>query len=314
MLLLIKENESNILIYEQPLYYIKDYYLYILSIIKYVINKNNLSINVILGNMIYDFNNNNKTIKININYEHTLVKKGGRDVENNTPTGIIQYNKDENYLVRIDNFHLYINTDIIIDYSNPNIYNVKSSGYYDDFSHKHIYISPSIYQTTYINMENRKISSLTTFINVNEPRRHKLLENIKNNNHFNHININNCFDINDIVNLYRDTKVIINIHQTPHHDTFEELRCLPALQNGVIIVAEKSPLNHLIPYNDLIIWCEYDDIINKVKDVLDNYEEYHSKIFTNDNVTIINNMIIENNKTMEYKILNCCYKSLDNTT
>jgi hypothetical protein len=313
MQLLIKENESNILIYEQSLYYIKDYYLYILSIIKYVINKNNLSINVILGNIIYDFNNNNKTIKININYEHTLVKKGGRNVENNTPTGIIQYNKDENYLVRIDN-NLNDYTDIIIDYSNPNIYNVKYSGYYDDFSHKHIYISPSIYQTTYINMKNRKISSLTTYNNINEPRRHKLLENIKNNNHFNNININNCFDKNDIENLYRDTKVIINIHQTPHHDTFEELRCLPALQNGVIIVAEKSPLNHLIPYNDLIIWCEYDDIINKVKDVLDNYEEYHSKIFTNDNVTIINNMIIENNKTMEYKILNCCYKSLDNTT
>jgi hypothetical protein len=305
-MLLLKENESNILISEYGTY-LKDYYLYILSIIKYVINKNNLSINIILGNMIYDFNNNNKTIKIDINYEHTLVKKGGRGTDNNTPTGVIQYNKDNNYLVRINNLNNYINTDIIIDYSNPNIYNVKSSGYYDDFSHKHIYISPSIYETTYIKMENRKISSLTTFINVNEPRRHKLLENIKNNNHFNNININNCFDKNDIENLYRDTKVIINIHQTPHHDTFEELRCLPALQNGVIIVAEKSPLNHLIPYNDLIIWCEYDDIINKVKDVLDNYEEYHSKIFTNDNVTIINNVIIENNKTMEYKILNCCY-------
>lgn len=305
-MLLLKENESNILISEYGTY-LKDYYIYILSIIKYVINKNNLSINIILGNMIYDFNNNNKTIKIDINYEHTLVKKGGRGTDNNTPTGVIQYNKDNNYLVRIDNLNNYINTDIIINYSNPNIYNVKSSGYYDDFSHKHIYISPSIYETTYINMENRKIPSLTTFINVNEPRRHKLLENIKNYNQFNNININNCFDKNDIENLYRDTKVLINIHQTPHHDTFEELRCLPALQNGVIIVAEKSPLNHLIPYNDLIIWCEYDDIINKVKDVLDNYEEYHSKIFTNDNVTIINNMIIENNKTMEYKILNCCY-------
>jgi hypothetical protein len=303
---LLKENESNILICT----IIKDYYMYyILSVIKYVINKNNLSINVILGNMIYDFNNNNKTIKININYEHTLVKKGGRGIENNTPTGIIQYNKDDNYLVRIVNLNDHINSDIIIDYSNPNIYNVKSSGYYNDFSDKYIYISPSIYQTTYINMENRKISSLTTFIDVNEPRRYKLLENIKNYNQFNNININNCFDKNDLENLYRDTKIIINIHQTPHHNTFEELRCLPALQNGVIIVAEKSPLNHLIPYNNLIIWCEYDDIINKVKDVLDNYEEYHSKIFTNDNVTIINNMIIENNKTMEYKILNCCYKS-----
>jgi len=120
--------------------------------------------------MIYDFNNNNKTIKININYEHTLVKKGGRSVVNNTPTGVIQYNKDDNYLVRIDNLNDYINSDIIIDYSNPNIYNVKSSGYYDDFSHKHIYISPSIYQTTYINIENRKISSLTTFITPTEKK------------------------------------------------------------------------------------------------------------------------------------------------
>jgi hypothetical protein len=310
-MLLLKEKKSSILINEDVPHYVKDYYIYILSIIKYVINKNNLSINIILGNIIYNFDNTNETLKININYEHTLVKKGGRDIKNNTPTGIIPYNNVDNYLVRIENLNNYINTDIIIDYSNPNIYNVKSSGFYNDFSHKYIYISPSIYQTIYTNIENRKISSLTTFINVNEPRRYKLLENINNNNYFDHININNCFDKNDIENLYKDTKVIINIHQTPHHDTFEELRCLPALQNGVIIVAEKSPLNNLIPYNNLIIWCEYDDIINKVKDVLDNYEEYHSKIFTNDNITIINNMIRDNNKMMEYKILNCCYKSLD---
>lgn len=303
---LLKENLSNILIDDVPIY-VKDYYIYILSLIKYVINKNNLSINIILGNMIYNFNNNNKTCKININYEHTLVKKGGRSIEYNTPFGIIKYNKDDNYLVRIENLNNYNDTDIIIDYSKPNIYNVKSSGCYDDFSTKHIYISPCIYQSVYTNMNNRKISSLTTFININEPRRYELLKNIKNNNNFDNININNCFDKNDIANLYRDTKVIINIHQTQHHDTFEELRCLPALQNGAIIVAENSPLYHLIPYNNLIIWCNYEDIVNKVKDILDNYEEYYSKIFTNENIDIINNMIIENNKTMEYKILNSQY-------
>uniref|UniRef100_A0A6C0J064 Methyltransferase domain-containing protein n=1 Tax=viral metagenome TaxID=1070528 RepID=A0A6C0J064_9ZZZZ len=307
---IIKENKSNILINDQPLY-VNDYYFYILSIIKYVIIKYDLSINIILGNMIYDFNNNYKTITININYEHTLVKKGGRSIENTTPTGVIQYNTDDKYLVRIDNLNNYINADIIIDYSNPNIYNVKSSEYYNDFSNKHIYISPSIYQNTYINMENRKISSLTTFINVNETRRHKLLETIKNLNLFNNVNINNCFDKNNIEKLYRDTKVIINIHQTPHHDTFEELRCLPALQNGVIIVAEKSPLNHLIPYNDLIIWCDYEDIIYKVKDVLDNYQDYYSKIFTTENIDIINNCDLINKKNMEYNILNKYYKSLD---
>ena len=42
---------------------------------KLIINKNNLSINIILGDQDYNFHNENKTIKMGINYEHTLVKK-----------------------------------------------------------------------------------------------------------------------------------------------------------------------------------------------------------------------------------------------
>lgn len=47
----------------------------------YIIDKNNLSINIILDGGEYNFRNNNKTIKIGINYEHTLVKQGGRSVK-----------------------------------------------------------------------------------------------------------------------------------------------------------------------------------------------------------------------------------------
>ena len=282
--------------------YVDDYYEYILSILKYIIDKNNLSINIILDGKEYNFKNNNKTIKIAINYEHTLVKEGGRSVPKGTPFGKIKYNENENYFVRIDRFQHLNSSDIIIDYSNPNIVNVKQSGLFSDFSNKHIYLAPILYETLHINTNNRNIQSLTTFININEPRRKKLLENIKKFN-LSHSNINNCFDKIKLQELYQNTKVLINIQQTPHHDTFEELRCLPALQNGVIVVSEKSPLSHLVPYNELIIWTDYYNIINKTKEVLENYEEYYDKIFTKKNIDTLNSMDDVNKKVMEDKII-----------
>ena len=282
-------------------YAINDYKQYIVSLITYVIY--NKYVNVIIGSGKPNFKNTNPYVRININYEHTLVKQCGRGTNHNTPIGTIEYG-NQKYHVRIDNFQTLQLSDIIIDYSLPNIYNVKNSRLFNEFSNKHIYISPCIYQNIYTTMNNRNINSLTTFININEPRRKKLLENIKKSN-LHHNNVNNCFDKTELQKLYQNTKVLINIHQTEHHETFEELRCLPALQNGVIVVAENSPLNHLIPYNDLIIWSDYDNIIEKTKEVLNNFEKYNSLIFTKKHIDILNRMDMDNKKEIE-KILSLC--------
>lgn len=299
---LIKINKSIISISDQR-YFKHDYYNYTLSVLKFIINKNNLSINIILGCHEYNFENKNKTIKININYEHTLVKEGGRGVEKNTPIGKIKYSQNKYYLVRIDSKKKYFgSSDVIIDYSNPNIYNVKKSGLYNNFSDKHIYLAPNLYEKLHININNRNIQSLTTFINTDEPRRKKLLEKISQ-SRLKHINKNDCKYKEGLKKLYQDTKVLINVRQTPHHDTFEELRCLPALQNGVIVVSEKAPLNHLIPYNDLIIWTDYENIVDKTKKVLKNYEEYYKRIFTKKNIDILNKIDDKNKRRLEDKIM-----------
>ena len=78
---------------------------------------------------------------------------------------------------------------------------------------------------------------------------------------------------------------------------------IPALQNGVIVVSETSPLSNLIPYNNLIIWTDYDNIIEKTKEVLENYEEYHKNIFTEKNIDILYKMDNENKTVMEDKIV-----------
>jgi len=290
---MIFERNGVCFFYHDNMGIINDYYQMIVEIIKQIIDNNKLfNLNIVLCNNDYNFKNINKTIKISMNYEHTLVKIGGRSVPENTPIGNIYDNNGNKYLVRIDRFNELNNSDIIIDYSIPNIYNVKDSNLFYDFSKKHIYISPTIYNLNLIK-QNRNIITLTTFINTNEKRREKLISKI-NDAKISHININNCFEKNDIQNLYNNTKIIINVHQTEHHDTFEELRALPALECGVIVISELSPLSNLIPYSDFIIWINYDDIIRKTKEIIDNYDYYHDLIFSKDKI----------NKLLELKTIN----------
>jgi hypothetical protein len=313
---LIKVNKSYIFC-ENHVSCVNDYYQYIVSLLKSILINDELSINIILGNGNGNgngdsiFNNKNKTLRIGINYEHTLVKKGGRSVPKKTPFGKVKYSKKNVYYVRIHGFQKLNSADIVIDYSNPNIYNVKTSTLFNDFSNKHIYIAPYIYKNIDTTPENRDIKMLTTFINVNEPRRKQLLCNIKTGG-LEHTNINNCFDKIELQELYRNTKILINIHQTDHHDTFEELRVLPALQNGVLVVSEKSPLNHLIPYNNLIIWSDYDNIIDTVKEVLKNYVSIFSAIFTEKNSNILQNLNKKNIQNLETIIKNH-KKKIENT-
>lgn len=307
-----KVDQSNISMAIAPKY-TSEYIDYIFSILKTLIKKNNLSINFVIGDANDNFNNQNQIIRIDVNTEHTLVKKGGRGAPKNSPFGTVKYDKGKNYLARLKNYNdehpsiKLINSDIIIDYSMPNIQNIQSSGHYDDLLNKHIYISPCLYKGVHTSNNNRSISSLTTFLNIDQginkgmTRRRKILKDACSN--MNHVNMTGLYSHTDVKKLYQNTKVLINIHQTDHHHTFEELRCLPALQNGALVVAEKSPLNHLIPYNDLIIWADYKDIVATSKKVLDNYEKYHTAIFTKKNINTLNNLHAINIKTIECKIL-----------
>ena len=264
--------------YKEDCGIINDYYQYIVGLIKmFMIQNPEMRVNILFFNDQYDFGNNNRTIRIQINYEHILVKQGGRS-SYSSPTGSILDSEGKPYLVRMDRYNELSNADIIIDYSLPNIHHVLVSGLFSDIVKKHIYVSCSIYEPYFIK-DNRNISFLTTFINTNEPRRRRLLDMIQEKK-MDHTNVHNCFDKLGIETLYKNTKILINIHQTDHHHTVEELRILPAIQCGVIVISEISPLSELVPYHPYVIWTSYDNILDKANEVLENYDEYHKAIFT----------------------------------
>lgn len=296
--MIIEQINNNFFCYTNThVIHTKEYYDYIVGLIKNWLSLNDLKINVILGNYTVNFNNQNKTIKLDIQCEHTLVVDGGRSV-NDKIFGKVECN-DGFYLIRIDNFNYYNNLDLVIEYSLPNIHNISTNDSFIDYLSRIIYVPPIIYEINFDKQHKKEL--LCLFVKDNNERRTKTLNSleqlglpIK--------TVTNCFSKDCLVNLYKETKILINIHQTDHHHTFEELRVLPALLNGVLIISEDVPLKDKIPYGEFIIWSQYDDISKKVKEVNENYEYYYNEIFNNSKLSSILIEMKKNNDKIFEKI------------
>jgi hypothetical protein len=273
-----------------------------------------------------------------MNDEHTLVKQGGRDSVNYA-IGNIPYKAEnqnsQNYLVRIVNYDTLNLSDIVIDYSIPNIINVRESQLFDSFFKKMVYISPYLYEPITDNFDTfskRNIVTLTTFpyspttlssfrrtmflYNMNSLCYKEIIDNPSSANPEviikKHTNISGCFESEKLKELYKNTKILINVHQTEHHDTLEELRILPALLCGVIVISEYSPLYKEVPYYDYIVWSSYGNMLYNVKDVLNNYEFYYSKIFGDsklDKLKKFTELRVDDYNALEGKILGFIEKS-----
>jgi hypothetical protein len=300
---MILENFKNSCIYYNELHdiHIREYYNYCLGLIRYSLSITDKDINIIFGNYYYKFNNNKRTLRAQIQFEHTLVKEGGGGL-NGEPKGKIPVD-DSFYHVRIADFENLNKFDIIIEYSLPNIENVASCELFKEFTSKSIYISPILYEYENVKIENRDINCVTLFYNIYVPRRKKLLDNIQLRK-IESFNVTNCFSSEDIKSLYSRTKILLNIRQTEHHHTFEELRVLPALLNGVIVISEDVPLRDKIPYNEFIIWTDYNSILDVMKDVEDNYDYYWNKIFKGDKLQTVINKMKDNNYKNILNIIN----------
>jgi hypothetical protein len=244
--------------------FVHEYYFYISQLIQQICVSEGILFDISLNTLAYI----PKSMRITINYEHTLVDS---KAEPSFPKGTIPMmsNPSETYTIRLGYHSHHVNSDIVIDYSCPNIKNLESYS----IGSKMVYIAPILYPI-FESLSIRNIDTLTTFIRPDYPRRQKLLNTLGSN----HINRTDCFGKDELFRLYSSTKVLINIHQTDFHHTAEELRILPALACGVIVIAEDSPLKETIPYYESVIWVPYDQIVSKAHEVLENYEAYRKPL------------------------------------
>lgn len=220
-------------------------------------------------------------IVIHISDEHTVVLPGGRHLPPNSRIGRVP-TKDSNgfYLVCL-NYPVCVSaSDIVLEYSNMNIQNLRQSGFYDEsFLQKFVYIPaiPLLYEPKKRNHSIHQIMSTFYYTNPKGDRRTEVNEQIGKMG----IPIDNVHysSLDEYEARLDETQILLNVHQTPHHHTLEEFRVLPAILRGVIVVSEWVPLQEALPFKDYIIFAPYDDLARTAAAVYYNYSYYWQRFF-----------------------------------
>jgi hypothetical protein len=240
--------------------------------------------------------------KIALQIEHTLVKPGGRDSEDSMFGQIRILGRSENYLIRIANFQTLRSADVVIDYSQINQFNISKGIELAAYYSKSFCISPALYsleEDSFSLSRKRDINVVTMFGNPGVPRRRQFLDSLALAG-VNYQNINNIFENTD--RLYRNIKILINIRQTDDHDTLEELRVLPALRCGVIVISEHAPFAQLTRYSNYIVWGKLHELPAIALDVQKNYSQWHTRIFENPGFIRRMNRISRRNELVSLRV------------
>ncbi len=213
-------------------------------------------------------------IHIDLQIEHTLVKPGGRDAENAFLGRLPIPNSEQQYLVRIARYENLKKSNIVVDYSRINLYNIRSNQALHTFLRKIFCISPTLYPI-YIGADGRE-GVITLFGNPEDSRRKLFLADL-NRHQILSSNIRGIYF--GIDGYYRRAKIVINIRQTEYHDTLEELRVLPALRSGAIVICEAAPYAIKTWYSKFIIWGSIDKLPKLIAHTQKNYNQIHAEIF-----------------------------------
>ena len=269
----------NIASSTRHLVFVRQYYRYCVDLFRAAFATVDTPLNIVFGDYAIDFGNPHRTLRIDLQYEHTLVRPGGRDSGDAVAGTVPLADGSGRYLVRIADRARLETLDAVIEYSRPNLVNVRDSGRFDAYLSRVVHIAPLLYDTDFI-ARTRRRALITTFADLHQPRRAAFLDGARAAG-LPLDNIRRTFEHEALRTLYDDTRILVNVHQTDHHHTLEELRILPALQRGVIVVSEDVPLKEHVPYGRFIVWASYDRLLDAARDVHANYARYHAAIFGN---------------------------------
>lgn len=221
-------------------------------------------------------------ILLHISDEHNVVLAGGRGVHPSVRSGRVPTRDNSSfYLVRLNYPSCVAASDIVLEYSNMNIQNLRLSGFYDsEFLNKYVYVPPMPFAYDPLKKNHSLHVMITTFGYPSPGDRRSIISSEIGNNLIDIRNVHYS-SLDEYAAHLDEARILVNVHQTPHHHTLEEFRILPALLRGVIVVSEWVPLQDTIFFAEYIIFAPYNEIVKTAIHVNENYNEIWNRIYGN---------------------------------
>ena len=97
-------------------------------------------------------------------------------------------------------------------------------------------------------------------------------------------------------------KILLNISFQKDFNIFESIRCDRCVYNKMIVISDKKKNNEKHHLKDYVIFEEYENIPDKVVDVINNYDYYYDKLFKNFNIEQISGKINDISKELVEKL------------
>ena len=183
------------------------------------------------------------------------------------------------YILSKDNWFFNINKYKIsvIDYSLENI----ECYYRDNLLSNHISVYYIPYQINNSEIFNYDKIKDVAMVSNNSSRRWSIYHKMRSMN----IKVDNIIGwLRERDNRLFRYKILVNIHHKKDFKIMEQFRINRCIFNNIIVITEDSTYSNKLILKNYMIICKYEDIIDMVIKVLNNYEHYYSKLFNNINI------------------------------
>jgi hypothetical protein len=260
------------------LIYVRAYYGYCVALFRDALRAHPAALHLVFGDYPIEPGAAGPVRRIGFQIEHTLVKPGGGDSEGAPSSQTALLDAPGHYLARVLHLDALRNCDLVIEYSRANIAHLAAAGGFETYLQRVAGIAPLLFAPDFSTGE-RSSALMTMFSDPDAGRRRQFLDRA----HAAGLPIRNrkrCFDTDSLRQALRQCRILVNVRRSDHHDTLEELRVLPALLCGVVVISETVPRQQDIPYARFIIWSHYDDLVATAASVHADYAHWHARIFS----------------------------------
>lgn len=259
------------------LIYVRVWYRYCAQLLQAELSRASRPLHVVLGD--YPAPQRGLPLRrVGLQIEHTLALPGDPDSDG-APVSATACADGGFYLARVQNLQQLSTCDLVLDYSWINRVHLQRTGGFADYLQRMVVVSPLLHALVQPPRPRAlPARTITLFSDPQRGRRQRFLSAARSAG-VPIVNVKRCFEPAALARLYRRCAILVNLRQSDHFHTFEELRVLPALLSGVLVISEDAPLREHLPYARFIIWSSLEALPATIARVQQEYSQWHARIF-----------------------------------